>query len=367
VAIVGNTDLIEIEESTSNVDQGEPGKVKGLYDLVFGYCEPTMGSGLAIKANRGDSLDIGFLHDETCISRKKCTIEFWFYLPSKKIVLHDIVLARRSFGEDGDDMKKILLASYNAASLWQVVLRSNGEIVFNTHAGSEVRSSFVLQARLLEEEYTEDNDELTELAGFQKWNHICLVFSSMGLDVNSVKVAIYLKGVQVATDQVHIYSEEKGAHFNDLMQKSQLVFGLSHCEGFRMTELRVWACERSQEDIASYLYEYLSAAEQKKKFKVKISGKNNKGSHIGKGIGLVPPKPVSGNQKLAGLVPPRDLIADKLSDSTVRVGFSIDDNKTQRLMDIGFLRTSTEHYDSLMPLTPSKSEFLNAANISCSI
>lgn len=366
--IVGNIDLCEVSESTSNVDQGEPGKVKSLFDLVFNYCEPNTASGLAISATRGNSLDIGFLHDEKCMSRKKCTIEFWFYLPSKDDVMHDTVLARRSFGKDGNNMEKILLASYNASSLWEVTLLKNGEIVLSTFAGSEVRSTFKLQSGPSRAGDIDEDEARSAIAGYQRWNHICLVFSSNGLKMGDSRVSIYLKGVQVASDAVCVFSPEKGEAINELMQQSQLVFGLCHCEGFRMTELRVWACERAQEDISSYLYEYLTAAELKKKFKVKISGKNNKGSFIGKGIGLVPPKSASGSQKLSGLVPPRGLSNAVKPFGTVNEepasiidsglsplhnGFSFDDDKTQKPLDNFFFQTTIKPFENSMPLTPS--------------
>jgi hypothetical protein len=52
--------------------------------------------------------------------------------------------------------------------------------------------------------------------------------------------------------------------------------GLNHGAGFRLTEIRVWACERTAEDTPSMpVYEYLTCAEAKKKVKVKISNKKS--------------------------------------------------------------------------------------------
>jgi hypothetical protein len=96
---------------------------------------------------------------------------------------------------------------------------------------------------------------------------------------------------------------ESGPQLDDILQKSHLVFGLNHMPGYRMTELRIWACERSAADTQTFLYEYLTAAEQKKKFKVKIATKNKKGETIGKGVGLAPPRGLSGALKPNGLAP----------------------------------------------------------------
>jgi hypothetical protein len=75
-------------------------------------------------------------------------------------------------------------------------------------------------------------------------------------------------------DDIEHWNE--GCRLNEAMEKSSLLFGLNHCTDFRLTEIRVWSCERSAEDIQSFLYEYLNAAEQKKKFKVKIANKKPK-------------------------------------------------------------------------------------------
>ena len=59
--IVGNKTSFSFEESKSSVDEGESGKVKALYDLVFGKSGVGQASALAIPARRGGSLDLGFL------------------------------------------------------------------------------------------------------------------------------------------------------------------------------------------------------------------------------------------------------------------------------------------------------------------
>jgi len=56
-----------------------------------------------------------------------------------------------------------------------------------------------------------------------------------------------------------------------------LIFGIGPSSGFRMTDLRVWACQRSLEDIKIMMHEYLEAAEIKKKLKVNIRVKTTGG------------------------------------------------------------------------------------------
>ena len=57
-----------------------------------------------------------------------------------------------------------------------------------------------------------------------------------------------------------------------------------------MTDLRVWACQRSEEDIKMMMYEYLKDAEMKRKLKVNIrkGGKKNTAG----GGGLLKPPPI---------------------------------------------------------------------------
>jgi hypothetical protein len=54
--VVGNTDSFILQESTSSVDEGENGKVKALYDLVFEKSGVGHASALAIPSPRTLSL-----------------------------------------------------------------------------------------------------------------------------------------------------------------------------------------------------------------------------------------------------------------------------------------------------------------------
>ena len=86
-----------------------------------------------------------------------------------------------------------------------------------------------------------------------------------------------------------------------LMEKSYVVFALNHMAGYRMTEIRIWSCERSEDDIKMMMYEYLQAAETKKKFRVKIKNKRGAGAAT-KGASLARPK-------AGGLAPPKGMLA----------------------------------------------------------
>ena len=95
--IVGDPEMFRLEQSTSSVDEGEAGKVKSLFDLVFGGKGVGKASGLALPAKRGGSLDIGVLHGKDREARKKCSLEFWYHVPEEKQD-SDVVLVRRTLG-----------------------------------------------------------------------------------------------------------------------------------------------------------------------------------------------------------------------------------------------------------------------------
>lgn len=318
--VVGDSESVSLQPSTSSVDEGEAGKVKTLYDFVFEKSGDGVASGLAIAAARGTSLDVGVLHRPDKTMRHKCSIEFWYYLPPSENVPSDMVLVRRTRGDLADDLTKVCLASDSESVLWEVRLRSTGELEFRSCGGG----SFVSSQKYVPpktdpsapDESDEEPKERVDLAKFGKWNHLCIVLATRDMeDITKCSASLYMKGEEVASATVSMVptgSDELDA--DALMQKSYVLFGLNHGPGFRLTELRVWACERSAEDTQSFLYEYLTAAEGKKKFKVKISNKNKGGGNkLGKGTFLAPPKGGAGMlaapKGSGSVVPPRGMLA----------------------------------------------------------
>lgn len=305
--IIGDPQSFSLQQSTSSVDEGEPGKVKSLFDLVFDSSGKGAASGLALPAPRGGSLDVGVLHTTDREARKKCSIEFWFYLPSAEDMEKEVVLVRRTMGSLADNLAKVALALDKESVLWELLLRTSGELEFRTCGGSTLLSSQnKLGAKAAGD--SKEEKETPYLAVFERWNHVCLVLTSKGLDICDCSVTMFMKGVDVAstTTSMRPSSIVSGdmcdvSKLTELMQKSYLLFGLNHSAGFRMTELRVWACERSVDDTQSFLYEYLTAAEHKKKFKVKIVNKNKKGAVLGQGLGLAHPKGLLGATKAGDL------------------------------------------------------------------
>jgi hypothetical protein len=304
--VIGDPTSFTLQSSTSSVDEGEPGKVKSLYDLVFAASGRGVSSGLGLPAPRGSSLDIGVLQFSDREPRKKASIEFWFFLPEAEHIFDEVILIRRTWGLIADDLPKVAISSERKSMLWELVLRPTGEFEFRTCGGSLLVSTNNVTDATTNDDSKEMPDK-SDITVFGRWNHVCLVLASKGLKVSECNATLYVKGVKMftgktlmlpAADSVELLSN--GSKLEDALKKSYLMFGVNHCADFRLSELRVWACERSADDIQSFLYEYLTAAEQKKKFKVKIANKNKLGATLGPPKGLFGTKKKSedGNNKL---------------------------------------------------------------------
>jgi hypothetical protein len=286
--VYGCTDTAALQESTSSVDEGESGKVKALYDLVFEQSGVGLAAALAVPAPRGGSLDIGVMHGPDHLSRQKCTIEFWFWVP--ETISKEIILCRRTFGSSADDLDSACKAGDKSSLLWELGLKKTGELEFRTIAGKSVKT----QPKAKADGDGDDNPRST--IHFSRWNHVCIVLKQESIVSSSV--SLFSRGVKVASSDSMSFSppgfqvdEFSGASALDpMLEKSHLVYGLDHPKGFRLTELRAWAMERDDDDIRRLMTEYLECAEIKKKFKVKIK---KKGGAAGS-LSLAPPKTGSG-------------------------------------------------------------------------
>jgi hypothetical protein len=292
--VIGDAGAYRLQTSTSGVDEGEPGKVRSLHDLVFERSGEGVPSGLAVPAGRGSSVDVGVLHRPDRQSRQKCSIEFWYYLPKKSAIVTDIILTRRTMGSTADDLSKVSISSEKESVLWDLVLLQSGEVQFRSCGGATLLSSKnnnIGAAKVVTN--NQDEEQRKDIVAYEHWNHICVVMNSRDLDLTECFVSLYMKGTEVASNSLSMLlpGYEKGdladqSTLDDLLHKSQLIFGVNSTPGFRITEIRIWACSRSADDTQAMMYEYLNAAETKKKFKVKI--KNKKGGALGKG-GLASP------------------------------------------------------------------------------
>jgi hypothetical protein len=106
--LLGQSEEYFLKPTSSSVDEGEPGKVKLLFDFVFDGPKEGQGpAGLLVDAPRGSSFDIGMLHGDVYDARRRCSLEFWFHLPIAESVTDETVLARRSVTSEGVDIARI--------------------------------------------------------------------------------------------------------------------------------------------------------------------------------------------------------------------------------------------------------------------
>jgi hypothetical protein len=122
---------------------------------------------------------------------------------------------------------------------------------------------------------------------------------------------MFMKGVKVASTVASIVPPGLEGNeltntvvLDDIMRKSVYLFGLNAVAHYRLTELRLWSCERNEDDIKFMMYESLQAAETKKKFKVKIRNKRGSDTVVGKQAAATFLSPPKDGRVPKGLLPP---------------------------------------------------------------
>eukprot|EP00548_Thalassiothrix_antarctica_P010032 CAMPEP_0194158238 /NCGR_PEP_ID=MMETSP0152-20130528/75267_1 /TAXON_ID=1049557 /ORGANISM="Thalassiothrix antarctica, Strain L6-D1" /LENGTH=1319 /DNA_ID=CAMNT_0038867331 /DNA_START=220 /DNA_END=4179 /DNA_ORIENTATION=- len=291
--IIGQ-DIIKLKESSSSVDIGEPGKVKPLYDITFDEPHDDSPAGFLMEVPRGSSCDVGMLHGPIHDSRKRCTLEFWFHVPAADEVVEEIILVRRCICKTEEDLSKLCSSTHRENFVWELALLPSAELEFRTSGGTILNSSdsgddedFGGKSSDMMGDFGGDDESTTEMSAhgeifWQRWNHVCLIFSSKNQEtLTECSVTIMMKGLRVASTTARIIppglDEEKledSTAVDGALIDSVILFGLNPVGNLRITELRLWSCERNEDDIKMMMYEYLRAAETKKKFKVKIRSKN---------------------------------------------------------------------------------------------
>ncbi len=303
-----NKDVFVLEDTTSNVDEGEHGKVRPLCDLVFQRdCGFDDKCGLLLPVPRGNALDVGIFHSTKNSSRQRATLEFWCYIPN---IPGEIVLARRSVSPPDEDSSEFCCVNKKDGLLWELVALPSGRLQFRTSHGSLVTSNYDMRKDLnttVEVDPAGKEDKgllsLPEENGFGGWNHISLSFSCRDMDSMMCNVALRMKGNLISSSDVifdlpPLEADELSDfdRIDSALRHSVMLLGLGAPEGLRFTEIRLWACKRASEDIKMMMYEYLDAAKTKKKFSVSIRGKGF--TKEPKTSGLIMPPPIIEKPKL---------------------------------------------------------------------
>lgn len=241
-----------------------------------------------MEVKRGSSLDVGIFHSHEHEPRQRCSIELWFHCPNRELLHDEIILVRRSIAPSSSRLAHCC-ATVTDGLLWELVLLPSGQLQFRT-CNDSLFSTTDLDAKISEDSSHGSNDSVNNgasvgrgLVSFQRWNHVCLILSCRGLpSVTEVSARIVMKGKTVSRNVANLASPwiQNLENLNESLKETGLYFGLNGVVGFRMTEIRVWNCDRSDSDIRASMYEYLSAAESRPKFKVKIRSLDQKARRI---------------------------------------------------------------------------------------
>lgn len=283
--LVGFGTATSLVSSTAPVDRGEEGRVQEAYALRFPSSstdtndEPsssaTRAYGARCNVRSGSTLDIGFVFDDDPY-RRKLTFEAW---------VRNFVLARKRAQqlEDQDD------ESIDAAAT-QCADPATRTLVSRTSSGSgssssDVWWSFALVDGFLVLEFAGHSIRSDErVVNAATWHHVA--FSIDVLSAKHAAVKLFLQGRCVGTkdnvsgiDSVNakLYAAAASVHSTTTTESSSVLSVLhlgNDLRDYEMTEVRVWAASRTQDQLSDMKENYLGIAEAKKRMKIAIHQRN---------------------------------------------------------------------------------------------
>jgi len=271
--IAGQPESLVFVRSTCPIDQGDDGKVRMGMDAMWSTSDVSQGSssspmprGLSTVVTRGSALDVGPYHGpQQQPGRCRLTAELWIQRPSSTSSSSsspEVLISRKSADE-------------KPLCLWSLGVSAEGALLFWTQ-GKEAPLSTALG---------------TVAEG--KWTHVAFTLETKGSGGKQATVALFVGGKEASPTPslIRFPSLSEGQ-----LRRTVLEVG-PNLQGHRMTELRLWACPRSAEDLYDNRESYLQLAERRKKlaFKIKTDGgraARNEGADAREAAAPTPPPPL---------------------------------------------------------------------------
>lgn len=257
--------------SSAPVDKGEDGRVQEEFALRFPSTESCASDalerayGAKCIVRSGSTLDIGFVFDDDPY-RRKLTFEAWL----RNFVLAQKLKEQQEHESDDYETSALLLAD---AGTRPIVVRQSSSSGIAWWSFALVDGYLVLEFA----GSTVTSDE--RVVNAATWHH-----AAFSIDVHSPKhaaIKLYLQGRCVGARDVagvdsvntKIYSSAVAAAAESSDPLSYLLLG-SQLSDYEMTEVRVWAAARTQDQVGDMKENYLGIAEAKKRMKIAIHQRN---------------------------------------------------------------------------------------------
>ncbi|GAB5030492.1 Hypothetical protein NocV09_00301590 [Nannochloropsis oceanica] len=331
----GQSESLSFVKSTCPIDQGDDVKVRMGMDAFWGTSNIPYGSlsssllprGLRAVVARGSALDVGPYHGpQEQPGRCRLTVELWIQRSSSSSSYcssqPEVLITRKTIDEQ-------------SMYLWGLGISAEGALIFWTE-GKQAPLSTVPG---------------TVMEGI--WTHVAFTLEMKSSGGKQATVAFFVGGKKAISTQSLI----KFPFLSESQLRRTVLEVGPNLRGHRMTELRLWACARSADDLYDYRESYLQLAEKRKKlaFRIKSDGGRsirNEGSDIQEAAPTSPPPlPVKAARKRENFAPLPNM-ADGVMFPVRRRGAGREDTSSITLLD-GLRGLSGEGACSLIASLPA--------------
>lgn len=267
--VMGFGATTKLVASSAPVDKGEEGRIQEAFALRFlstGDSEESITTGARCNIRAGSTLDIGFLFDEDPY-RRKLTFEAWvrnFELAAKQQQAQD---------DDSGDFDTTSSQFVDSGSRMLVCRRGSGD-----DSSSNLWWSFSLVDGFLVLEFAGQSIRSDErVMNAASWHHVAFTVDILSPKQASVK--LFLQGRCVGSKDLASVESNAKLYANAVsLEANGGVLSYLHLgwklANYQMTEVRVWAAARTQDQLSDMKENYLGLAEAKRRMKIAIHQRN---------------------------------------------------------------------------------------------